>query len=161
MVQDHAARGNMLRVCRRRPCLVCGKPDWCLYAADLSAAICQRVSDRAVKKCGEAGWLHIFGDRARQSPRRRTLSIPLQRNTRRKRGWKGMVARFEAALDRLTAQVNQLYPDLPNARWVALRLLDGDDRIAQALQRGELGDLSYGADPESAESAHKLTLEAA
>ena len=30
---------------------------------------------------------------------------------------------------------------LPNARWVALRLLDGDERIAEAIRSGELGDL--------------------
>jgi ferrous iron transport protein B len=68
---------------------------------------------------------------------------------------------LKAALDQITSQINQLYPGLPNARWVALRLLDGDERITQALQRGELGDLSRGADPESAETPHKLSLETA
>ncbi len=38
----------------------------------------------------------------------------------------------------------QLYPGLPNARWVALRLLDGDEEIIEALRKGELGDLSRG-----------------
>jgi ferrous iron transport protein B len=42
----------------------------------------------------------------------------------------------------LIEQIKTLYPDLPNARWVALRLLDGDERIAQALVKGELGDLN-------------------
>jgi Fe2+ transport system protein B len=42
----------------------------------------------------------------------------------------------------LIEQINTLYPELPNARWVALRLLDGDERIAQALVKGELGHLS-------------------
>lgn len=46
------------------------------------------------------------------------------------------------AVDELERDVRILYPDLPNARWVALRLLDGDERIMQALRRGELGDLS-------------------
>ena len=48
------------------------------------------------------------------------------------------------AVDRLTSQIETAFPDLPNARWVALRLLDGDERIAQALQKGELGDLTHG-----------------
>ncbi len=48
------------------------------------------------------------------------------------------------ALTQLSAQIQSLYPDLPNARWVALRLLDGDERIAEALRRGELGDLTHG-----------------
>jgi len=46
------------------------------------------------------------------------------------------------AVDRLEREVQTLYPDLPNARWVALRLLDGDERIIQALRLGELGDLT-------------------
>ena len=48
------------------------------------------------------------------------------------------------AVNELTQQIEEAYPDLPNARWVALRLLDGDERIAQALHKGELGDLTYG-----------------
>ena len=42
----------------------------------------------------------------------------------------------------LIEQLNQAYPGLPNARWVALRLLDGDERLIEALQKGELGDLA-------------------
>jgi len=53
----------MHRVTRAKPCPVCGKPDWCLVAADGSAAICQRVQDGSVKKCGDAGYLHILEDR--------------------------------------------------------------------------------------------------
>ena len=34
------------------------------------------------------------------------------------------------------------YPELPNAQWVALRMLDGDERIAQSVLSGELLDLS-------------------
>jgi ferrous iron transport protein B len=49
---------------------------------------------------------------------------------------------LKRALRQLTVQVERLYPGLPNARWVALRLLDGDDHIIQALQKGELGDLT-------------------
>ena len=43
------------------------------------------------------------------------------------------------AADVLTARIEEAYPELPNARWVALRLLDGDDRVAEALKTGELG----------------------
>jgi ferrous iron transport protein B len=41
----------------------------------------------------------------------------------------------------LTRQVESTFPELPNPRWVALRLLDGDTRIAGALEKGELGSL--------------------
>lgn len=51
---------KMCRVSRQNPCPICGKPDWCLVAPDGSAAICQRVTEGAVKKCGEAGWLHVL-----------------------------------------------------------------------------------------------------
>lgn len=42
----------------------------------------------------------------------------------------------------LVEKIKKAYPDLPNARWVALRLLDGDERIIQALKDGELGNLA-------------------
>ena len=48
------------------------------------------------------------------------------------------------AIIELTEKIQSTYPDLPNARWVAMRLLDGDERIADALRKGELGDLTHG-----------------
>jgi ferrous iron transport protein B len=45
---------------------------------------------------------------------------------------------LQQALDDLVPQIEQLAPGLPNARWVALRLLDGDQRVRQALLEGEL-----------------------
>jgi Fe2+ transport system protein B len=45
------------------------------------------------------------------------------------------------AVAELAARVETAFPGLPNARWVALRLLDGDERIIQAIRRGELGEL--------------------
>jgi hypothetical protein len=44
------------RVSRGRLCPICERPDWCLIAADGSAAICARIE--SPKLCGEAGWLH-------------------------------------------------------------------------------------------------------
>jgi GTPase len=52
---------------------------------------------------------------------------------------------LKTAIDQLSRQIQAIYPDLPNTRWVALRLLDGDERIAEALRKGELGDLSHGS----------------
>jgi ferrous iron transport protein B len=48
------------------------------------------------------------------------------------------------AVAKLVGQLETLFPDLPNARWVALRLLDGDEDIIDALRKGELGDLNRG-----------------
>ena len=44
-------------------------------------------------------------------------------------------------LNRLVEKVEAVYPELPNPRWVALRLLEGDPRIMEAVRSGELGNL--------------------
>jgi ferrous iron transport protein B len=44
----------------------------------------------------------------------------------------------EAAVGRVEAAVRSALPALPNARWVALRLLNADERVVAALRRGEL-----------------------
>jgi ferrous iron transport protein B len=51
-------------------------------------------------------------------------------------------AELKQAIQILVEQLNQTYPGLPNARWVALRLLDGDERLIEAIQKGELDDLA-------------------
>ncbi len=48
---------------------------------------------------------------------------------------------LKASLEKLEAKILKLYPELPNSRWVALRLLDGDEDIIQSLKSGELGEL--------------------
>ena len=50
-------------------------------------------------------------------------------------------AGLKRAVAQLVTQINAVYPGLPNARWVAMRLLDGDQRIIDAMQRGELAIL--------------------
>lgn len=49
---------------------------------------------------------------------------------------------LQEALDELLPLIESTYPDLPNARWIALRLLDGDYSVRQALLGGELGKLA-------------------
>ena len=46
------------------------------------------------------------------------------------------------AVGELEAQISAAFPDLPNARWVALRLLDGDEAIARAVGNGELAAIT-------------------
>lgn len=65
---------------------------------------------------------------------------------------------LKRAVSQLTAQLRAVFPGLPNARWVALRLLDGDERIADAVRRGELGDLAADV-PEGASQDLALGLE--
>lgn len=49
---------------------------------------------------------------------------------------------LKGAIRELEKQLLQRYPDLPNARWVALRLLDNDERIIEAIRSGELEELA-------------------
>jgi ferrous iron transport protein B len=67
---------------------------------------------------------------------------------------------LENSVTQLTSQIEASFPDLPNARWVALRLLDGDKRIATAILDGEIGDLSHGA-PEVLREPEATGLEVA
>ncbi len=61
-----------LRVSRKMRCPVCGKSDWCLIAADKTAAICPRTE--SPKRCGDAGYLHRLADAPRlREPRRVTI----------------------------------------------------------------------------------------
>jgi ferrous iron transport protein B len=66
---------------------------------------------------------------------------------------------LKQAIQILVEQLNQAYPGLPNARWVALRLLDGDERLIEAIQKGELHDLAPQTGPIPAVSPD-LKLEA-
>ncbi len=52
------------------------------------------------------------------------------------------IVSVRGAATELEERLHAFDPALPNARWVALRLLDGDERIAEALLHGELGDLA-------------------
>lgn len=57
---------------------------------------------------------------------------------------------LKRAVSELTSRIETAFPGLPNARWVALRLLDGDEHIIQAIRKGELGELSGAASTEPA-----------
>jgi len=52
----------------------------------------------------------------------------------------------EAALARLTPAIEETVPGIPNARWVALRLLNADESVEDAFRNGEIGP---GSDSES------------
>lgn len=47
----------------------------------------------------------------------------------------------EAAVGSLVKPIGEAYPQLPNRRWVALRLLNADDRVEAALRSGDIGNL--------------------
>lgn len=49
---------------------------------------------------------------------------------------------LKKSVEHLTEKILKQFPELPNARWVALRLLEGDQRIIDAIENGELGNLN-------------------
>ena len=61
-----------------------------------------------------------------------------------------------AAVGELTESLLRRCPALPCPRWVAIRLLEGDVRVEQAIASGQLGELSVGACPDLLEHAHEL-----
>jgi ferrous iron transport protein B len=50
-------------------------------------------------------------------------------------------AEFNAAIAELVPMIEAAAPGVPNARWIAIRLLDGDGRVERALRSGELAAL--------------------
>ena len=42
------------------------------------------------------------------------------------------------AVQQLSAEIKKEFPGIPNSRWIAFRLLEGDHRIIEALRTGEL-----------------------
>ncbi len=49
--------------------------------------------------------------------------------------------KLESAIETLTGQLRDTFEDLPNARWVALRLLEGDESVINAVRTKTLGTL--------------------
>jgi ferrous iron transport protein B len=62
----------------------------------------------------------------------------------------------EQALGEVVPAVAVAFPGLPNARWVALRLLHGDQRVDAAVRAGELGDADHGGAGVTAESGQAV-----
>ncbi len=52
--------------------------------------------------------------------------------------------KLEYAIQQLADKLQRQFPNLPNVKWVALRLLEGDQTITEAVRSGELGKLSEG-----------------
>ena len=50
---------------------------------------------------------------------------------------------IQRALTTLIPKIEAAFPHLPNAQWVALRLLEGDESLRQALERNESVTILY------------------
>ncbi len=49
--------------------------------------------------------------------------------------------KFQKEINDLAEKIEKQFPGLSNTRWVALRLLEGDKQIIEAVKSGELGEL--------------------
>jgi ferrous iron transport protein B len=59
----------------------------------------------------------------------------------------------------LSQQIEQLYPGTPNARWLAIRLLDGDARVQQAILNGEIASLVSSQQRADVSFSRKMSVE--
>ncbi|MCB9210120.1 MAG: 50S ribosome-binding GTPase [Ignavibacteriales bacterium] len=55
---------------------------------------------------------------------------------------KGYSNKIKNSIEDLTEKIKLIYPDLPNSKWVAIRLLEGDQEIIDAIKSGEIGNIS-------------------
>lgn len=50
--------------------------------------------------------------------------------------------KLSKAIETLAAKLEESFPGIPNLNWVALRLLEGDNSIIEAVRSGEIGHLN-------------------
>ncbi|MGC8857218.1 MAG: FeoB small GTPase domain-containing protein, partial [Anaerolineae bacterium] len=63
------------------------------------------------------------------------------------------------AVNELVPLIEQLVPGIPNARWLAIRLLDGDARVQKALLSGELGEIVARQRTADVQFSRKMSVE--
>lgn len=66
---------------------------------------------------------------------------------------------FQRAVNELAPMIEQMAPGLPNARWLAIRLLDGDARVQKALSSGELSDIVARQQRADVQFSRKMSVE--
>jgi ferrous iron transport protein B len=66
---------------------------------------------------------------------------------------------FQHAVSELVPMIEGLAPGVPNARWLAIRLLDGDARVQQALLNGELAAMVANQRSADTRFSRKIALE--
>jgi GTP-binding protein len=66
---------------------------------------------------------------------------------------------FQGAVSELVPLIEAAAPGVPNARWLAIRLLDGDARVQSALMSGELGGLVARQQQADMRFSRKISLE--
>ena len=54
---------------------------------------------------------------------------------------KAISPKINNVINNLQRRINEEFPNLPNSKWVALRLMEGDQSIIDAIRSGELGNI--------------------
>ena len=68
-------------------------------------------------------------------------------------------AEFQNAVNELVPMIKQLAPGIPNARWLAIRLLDGDARVQKAITSGELTEIVSRQYQQDVQFSAKMSVE--
>jgi len=68
---------------------------------------------------------------------------------------------FQRAVAELVPLIEQAAPGVPNARWIAIRLLDGDAQVEEALTSGRLATLVANQQQPGEQFSRKIALEGA
>ena len=66
---------------------------------------------------------------------------------------------FQRAVTELVPMIEEIAPGIPNARWLAIRLLDGDSKVQQALMSGELAGLVARQQSADVQFSRKMSVE--
>jgi len=66
---------------------------------------------------------------------------------------------FQQAVDELAPMIEQMVPGIPNSRWLAIRLLDGDARVQNALASGELAQIVTRQQQSDVQFSRKMAVE--
>jgi ferrous iron transport protein B len=66
---------------------------------------------------------------------------------------------FQRAVSELVPMIEEMAPGVPNARWLAIRLLDGDSKVQQALMNGELGQIFTRQQSADVQFSRKMAVE--
>ena len=66
---------------------------------------------------------------------------------------------FQHAVSELVPMIEKAAPGIPNARWLAIRLLDGDSKVQEALLSGDLGGLVARQQQVDVQFSRKMSVE--
>jgi len=68
-------------------------------------------------------------------------------------------SQFQSAVISLAKEIEELFPGVPNARWLAIRLLDGDTRVKDAILNGEITELVNSQRRNDVQFSRKMAVE--